>query len=210
MNLKLVTWQDPLCSFSSRFPHGGEVQRRFLWKEVCTKHMQFFRTNSHQGQEVCDMFWQLKSAIVTVFSFGLGFSEQLVDSNVTSRFWLVGFRRISLSQKSFFPTRFIGEDQSHVEFLIHGSSSLTSAGGDFFRKRTEGRKGALTLRAASKTDPQGQIFFGHVWWDTVSAFLYQNYLVSEWRFLWHIQEGEVVQQTSEPKSSGMSCHRDWG
>lgn len=63
-----------------------------------------------------------------------------MDSNVTSRFWLVGFRRISLSQKSFFPTRFIGEDQSHVEFLIHGSSSLTSAGGDFSGRGLRGGK----------------------------------------------------------------------
>ena len=51
--------------------------------------MQFFPTNSHQGQEACDMFWQLQSAIVTVFSFGLGFSEQLVDSNVTVGFGLL-------------------------------------------------------------------------------------------------------------------------
>lgn len=68
--------------------------------------MQFFRTNSHQGQEVCDMFWQLQSAIVTVFSFGLGFSEQLVDSNGETL--LVGFGLLVLGESlchrnPFFP-----------------------------------------------------------------------------------------------------------
>lgn len=59
--------------------------------------------------------------LVAVFSFGLGFSVQLVDSKV------VGFRRFaSLSQKSYFSLQGLYEKIKRiVELLIHGSSFLT-------------------------------------------------------------------------------------